>query len=284
LSPRPDGCSTRAEAVATISIVKSLSAWPTVFTIVLLSGGQAHAESYREEEASGSSPEGGVSESERGQTETDGLRAGDLKPPSGDIDDKPRDDRMAKELERSDRKDSGRGLEYFWLSGDVGAAFFDLDLGSDGRMLPGLRESGLGVAYGGGLGVRVLYFSVGARFRAISLSDYDVYTAGLELGLKFPLGAFEPFARLGLGYLGSLRAEVQGQSLTVSGFSTRLSGGADYYFSDAFSLGAELGLNVDAASRGKILNLPTAAPPILGEDTSSLAMGAELMLNVGFHL
>jgi len=192
---------------------------------------------------------------------------------------------MSRELERADRADSGRGLEYFWLSGDIGVALFDIAAGARGEVLPGLSESGAGFAYGGGMGARLLYFSLGGRFRTINLPDYDVWTLGLELGVRFPLGALEPYGRLSAGYLGLLRGQTAGIPLSVSGFSGRLAGGADYYFSDSFSLGLELAFDCAAISRAAVEgSLPSNAPEALERDVASAALGGELMLNVGFHL
>jgi hypothetical protein len=215
----------------------------------------------------------------------DRLESQGLLPPSGDLDSEEENGAMAEELEQADVADSGRGLEYFWLSGDVGFSAFDIAAGARDRVLPGLAESGAGVAYGGGLGARLLYFSLGGRFRTINLPDYDVWTLGLELGIRFPLGALEPYTRFSVGYLGLLRGQTNGIPLSVSGFSGRVAGGADYYFSDSFSLGLELAFDCAAVSRAAVEGtLPASAPEVLRERVGSAALGGELMLNVGFHL
>jgi hypothetical protein len=246
----------------------------------------AWAESYRDDARDSGTSSEDPPPPDEGQPSGDfpQPQPDDLRPPSGDLDDGKGSDAMSRELDLADQADSGRGLEFFWLSGDVGLAYLDLAVSAPGRLLPGLAESGFGPSYGGGIGARLLYFSTGARFRLVNLGSYDVWTLGLELGVRLPLGAFEPYARASGGYLGALRAETLGQQLSVNGFTTRFSGGADYYISDAFSLGAELGLNVGTVSRAPVVGLPAAAPEALGESVSSLALGCELMMNVGFHL
>jgi hypothetical protein len=247
----------------------------------------ALAESYREDPrdaANGTQDATTPPEQDPSTNNPTHSGADDLRPPGGDLDDGKGDDPMSRELDLADQADSGRGLEFFWLSGDVGAAYLDLAVSAPGRLLPGLAESGLGAAYGGGLGARLLYFTTGARFRLINLGSYDVWTLGLELGARLPLGAFEPFGRVSAGYLGVMRAETLGIPLSAGGFFTRFSGGADYYISDAFSLGAELGFSVGTVSRAAVLGVPADGPDALRENVSSLALGCELMMNVGFHL
>lgn len=211
--------------------------------------------------------------------------AGGLVAPDGDLEGSDSRSDIEAELEHADQADSGRGLEYVWLSGDVGLTVMDLAPFSRGAIFPGHEESGAGVAYGGGIGARILYFTVGVRVHGMSLNAYSAWTVLGELGVRLPLGRLEPFGRVGLGYLGTGPVSANGAEASAGGFASRWSAGADYYFSDAFSLGLELSLDLASVSRGALdpalLDNGDQSPYAAG--ASALSISGSSLLNVGFH-
>lgn len=144
-------------------------------------------------------------------------------------------------LDESEREDSGRGLEWFWLQAEGGVHYVGLDTISKGRLLlEGEKGSGAAPVAGLAAGGRVLFFTVGARARASFLPIGQLGTLHLEGGYHVPLGNFEPYVQLGAGYarlFGNDRPEASAKAPTVQGFDARLSGGFDYYVAPQFSLG-----------------------------------------------
>src|SRR5690606_39721722 len=68
-------------------------------------------------------------------------------------------------------------------SSDLGLATFS---GSSG--VASEQATGSGLVYGGALGMRVLYFTLGARFRMASMGDLSPWSLLGEGALRIPLG------------------------------------------------------------------------------------------------
>lgn len=153
-------------------------------------------------------------------------------------------------LQEADEADSGRGLEVAYFDIEGGGQYVDLEaFGASGRGLlpslpgaPSAKTSGFAPSFGVGAGARLLFWTVGPRFRYASFADWDLWTLGGEVGVHIPLGSFEPYVALGAGYakLGHPAKAVfgDGSDVSVRGASFNLSGGADYYLTNVFSIGA----------------------------------------------
>jgi hypothetical protein len=146
------------------------------------------------------------------------------------------------ELARADREDSGRGLEFVWLDGEVGVTHVGLATFNDKHLLDpaDVKSKATGVIVGAGLGVKLLFVTMGARFRYAPLPDYKLWSLAFEGGLHFPLGSFEPYAMLDLGYVSLGSFPGPSSFAKVHGFDARLGGGADYYLTNLFSLGVNV--------------------------------------------
>ncbi len=189
-----------------------------------------------------------------------------------------------RELDTADRDDSGRGLEFVWLTGELGFQAVDLRA-AGGEFVGGPVDSGAsGVVYGGAIGLRVLYFTFGARFRNGSLSHFDLWSLAGEGALHLPFGHFEPYATLGVGYTALTGLVVpggaSGMALSASGVDVRAALGADYYLSDTFSVGGQVG--------GDLLFLSRAAAsggsdPSVAQPGSSVGLGLVASVLVGLH-
>jgi hypothetical protein len=160
------------------------------------------------------------------------------------------------ELEKSDQEDSGRGLEFVWLNGEAGYQHLDIDAFSDDDIAPGADQAQDGFVFGGAAGVKLLYFTLGARFRFGSFDNYQMWSLLGEGGVHFPLGDFEPYANVGVGYA-SIASFNTGTALddggvSIRGLDLRAAVGLDYYLGSAFSLGVQLSGDVLILNRPAI--------------------------------
>jgi len=141
------------------------------------------------------------------------------------------------QLNRADREDSGRGLEFVWLNAEVGFTYIDA---GKNVFPPELKTNKAGLVTGAGIGARLVFVTVGARFRYAPMPNYKFWSLGLEGGIHAPLGALEPYATLGAGYASFGSFEGPGWSAKVDGFDARLAAGVDYYLAPMFSVGANV--------------------------------------------
>lgn len=213
-------------------------------------------------------------------TEPATVGAGGLNAPGALNDNEDDRSSIEKELEEADRRDSGRGLEFVWLNAELGFSTLELNGFSNGGGLLDSTSSagGTGLLYGGAAGVRFLYFTLGGRFRMVSLADMRVWSVAAEAGLKVPFGNLEPHVSLGLGYfaVGEYSAPSAVNVHDIDGFDLRLTGGLDYYLGNYFSIGA--------AVSADMLFLGRPADAVSGLD-GARGIGAKLAVFgvLGFH-
>ena len=185
-----------------------------------------------------------------------GLESGGLTPPSGAPPPgaTPSDPMLPptpteQELAQADREDSGRGLEFVWLNGEVGFEHLGFQTFKSNDLVDAgvVKTTHTGPLFGAGLGVRLVFITLGARFRLASFEIGQLWTLNGEVGLRIPLGALEPYFTLGGGYasLGSFDTDKLGSDFNdagveIRGYNIRGGVGFDYYLSNAFSLGANL--------------------------------------------
>jgi hypothetical protein len=195
------------------------------------------------------------------------------------------------ELERADKEDSGRGLEWVWLNAEVGGQHVGLHTLKADDLVDGelIKTSQTGLLYGGGLGLRILNYTAGVRFRMGTFSDWSLWTLDAEGQFRIPIGRLEPYATLGAGYasLGSFKTDSALVSdVAVRGFNARLGVGLDYYLSNTFSLGANLTGDLLVLSRSAVavpLESDSAEAKVYGKDGSGIGAGATLTVVVGLH-
>ncbi len=160
------------------------------------------------------------------------------------------------QLDRSKKQDSGRGLEWIWV--DVGGGFEHLGLRTfnpkEEAFTAGFVETTAnGGMLSGGLGARLLFFTLGARGRIAFFSPFNRLSLGPEIGFRFPIGNIEPHADVGFGWtgLGSFNGPVAGDAdaIAMRGVYARVGGGVDYYLTPAFSVGLGMSLELLHLSR-----------------------------------
>ena len=144
------------------------------------------------------------------------------------------------------KNDAARDLDFFYLEAETGFQYTSLEsLSVKRNVVPGIvRREDVGGILGAAAGVRLLFLTLGPRVRVGQFQDWDLWTLALELGWRVPIGALEPYMRIGGGYarLGRAFDAVRGNrgSVTIQGYTARLTAGADYFITPAFTFGASV--------------------------------------------
>ncbi|WP_437679438.1 hypothetical protein [Sorangium sp. So ce131] len=255
--------------------------------------------------APGTSPQGAASPDQPNPYDPS-MQAGGLAPPPPMTPPDPlpvSSDSTAQHLDESKKEDSGRGLEIAWLNVEggyqnVGLQTFNID---EEELTAGfISSSANGGVVGAGVGLRLLFFTVGARGRVGFFGDWQLFSAGGEVGMHIPLGKLDPHIDLGFGYagLGSFKSAVSGaaDAIAIRGFYGRISGGLDIYLSPVFSLGANASWEVLALTRPGLssqeierIRSETAATPqqakadLLAAEGSSVGSALAVTAVAGLH-
>ena len=201
--------------------------------------------------------------------------------------------RTSTELRSAQSEDSGIGLEWVYITADIGGAY--TALGALGQSNLGLAKSSAGgMVWGVGAGARLLFITLGARMRNYQLADFTLWSIGGEAAWHAKLGHWDPTVglRASYGFLGSIDAEAFSSATSASrkdfalrGLNLEVMGGADYYFNSYFSVGAELGVGFWFLGRPQ-LTAPTGAPVTdvlytMGGSTNGLSVSGTA--HVGLH-
>ncbi len=237
-----------------------------------------------------------------------GLQAGGLTPPEeAQRDPYTADSTTEQELAKADQEDSGRGLEFFWLNGEAGYEWVGLQTFHANNLVDAkvVKSSEGGFLYGAGAGVRLLFLTLGARFRNGAFSQWNIWTLDGELGLHLPLGSVEPYFTLGGGYatIGSFAADKIGttassNSLDITGWNVRAGVGVDVYLTPVVSIGGNLTGDLLMLARPKVAaavasgggtgsvnasNAQATADEIYAADGSSIGGGLTGTAVLGLH-
>ncbi len=157
-------------------------------------------------------------------------------------------------LDESKKEDSGRGLEFLYVNGQVGAVFDAL--GTFNNSLQMQQTNAGGAMFGAEAGVRLLFLTLGARFRYETLpTAFNIWQLDAVLGFHVSSGKWDLYPSIHGGY--SAIGSVDPNNLSTiapcstcttqdaaNGFSTKganvgFSFGADYYLAKFFSIGIE---------------------------------------------
>lgn len=235
------------------------------------------------------------------QQQPGGMSAGGLAPPSSN----PGDPNAAntagteRELAKADKEDSGRGLEFVWLNAEVGGEHLGLQTFKANNLVDAgtVKTSQTGLLYGAGLGVRLVFITLGARFRLGHFEEWDLWTLNAELGIHIPLGSVEPYFTFGGGYAsmgsfnnGNLGGSLRSEDVDIKGYDIRGGFGIDIYVSSTFSIGANLtgemvGLTRKGVDPSKLQGGTgqQAADQAYKADGSSIGAGVSLTGVAGLH-
>jgi hypothetical protein len=211
------------------------------------------------------------------------MQAGGLTPPApgtGPTPPRPAEPGATqRNLEAADSEDAGRGLEFAWVGAEGGIAYAGLSsLHASGDLIAG-SLNGLAPWVGASAGVRLLYLTLGPRFRIERLSNASLWTLNLDLGFRIPLGKLEPYVTLGGGYarLGSITGAP---SCRIDGFDVRLGGGLDYYLTNALSIGASVTGDLVRLSRSAV---GSTLEPAWQSEASALGLSVNAAGTASLH-
>jgi hypothetical protein len=177
--------------------------------------------------------------------------------------------------------------ELFYANGEVGAEYIGLQsLHLTRELVPSTTNtSDVGPVVGLGAGFRLVFLTLGPRFRYGQFRDWDVWTLNGELGFRAPLGAIEPYLLFSAGF--AKVGRLKNNAVRITGYDIRIGAGFDYYFGRYFSLGASASGEVLGLTRpGANLNQSTGSisDDLLQYDGSSVGAAATASALVGLHL
>jgi hypothetical protein len=143
-------------------------------------------------------------------------------------------------LDQAREKDSGRGVDFLYA--DVEGGFQHVGLktfSSDEESLTAgfVGTTGSGPVIGASVALQLLFVTIGPRVRVGFFPDWQLFSAGGEVGIRIPVGNLEPHLALGAGYT-ALGSFENVEEVDVRGFYARAGGGLDYYVTPVLSLGA----------------------------------------------
>ncbi|AGP34908.1 hypothetical protein [Sorangium cellulosum] len=277
-----------------------------LLTVLASAAAASTAAAQQGQPALGASPGGGAAAPAQTNPYDPSMQAGGLAPPPPMTTPEPEPvspDDTERRLDDAKKEDSGRGLELIWLNVEggyenVGLQTFNID---EEEFTAGfISSSANGGVLGAGAGVRLLYFTLGARGRVGFFDDWQLFSLGGEVGLHLPLGRLDPHVDLGFGYagLGSFKSAVSGaaDAIAIRGFYGRISGGLDLYLSPVFSIGANASWELLALTRpglstaqiDRIKGEAAAAPQqakadLLAAEGSSVGSALALTAVAGLH-
>jgi len=227
------------------------------------------------------------------------LQTGGLTPPpSSPTTQNPAESATYQKLDRAEREDAGRGLEFVWLGVESGYEYLSLDSLHANALLDGsvIAPAGSALLLGAGAGVRLIFLTLGARFRLARQSAWDLWTLNAEIGLHLPLGVLEPSFTLSAGYasLGGLAANgapagFEPNRIDISGFDSRLGAALDWYLNPLLSLGVQssvelLVLSRSGAAQPALADGVSGGPgELYGRDGSGVGLGVSVAAVAGLH-
>jgi hypothetical protein len=204
-----------------------------------------------------------------------------------------------KSLEEGDEDDSGRGLSWFYLDAEggfehLGLETFEVD---ETRIAAGfISSSATGGYIGGGLGVQLVFLTLGPRVRVGFFESFRTVSIGGEVGFRFPILILEPHFELGGGYmtLSGLELGDVGDAVDIRGGYGRISGGLDVFIGEYFSIGGGAGweffgltrpgVSVTELSAEQQGSLDEAQRTALEAEGSSYGSAITIFAKLGLHL
>ncbi len=150
------------------------------------------------------------------------------------------------------------------------------------------RKQDFGAFFGAAAGLKLVFLSIGPHFRMAHFQDWDLWTLDLDLGFHAPLGAFEPFVRLGGGYASLARAFdgiTANRNLRAYGYNVALTFGADWFVTRMLTLGGRVSGDLLALQRAGVdLNAQDGlVNDYLKYDGAAAGLGITGSLAMGLH-
>lgn len=198
--------------------------------------------------------------------------------------------------EEEEEEGDGRDVDFLWIEIEGGISDANLIAFTDSNFVsaatggePVFREvRGTGPFIGAGLGFRVYFLAIGARFYYANYQSFDLGNIGGDITLRLPIPVVEPYARVGFGYGWQGQANYMNPSMsttTVYGWSFDSALGVDIYLANWFTIGAGVGLNVLNMSRQSDPTMPCMAVTDICPGNPGDAVGYQLrgFAQIGFR-
>lgn len=232
------------------------------------------------------------------QVQQDGFQAGGLAPPDDAHKPPPASPQasqstsIVQDLDEAEEKDSGRGLQWLYFDVEGGVQYVGLEtFNSDGlTYAKATGSSAVGPMFGAGLGIQLLFVTLGGRARMGVFKDWNVASFGGEVGFRFPIGSVEPYFDLGGGYamLAGLDKDAWGGDTKIHGGYVRMGLGLDYYITSAFSVGGNVSGDLMVLSRGglkgaSMSGLTPDAQTVASKDGTSVGGALNGTIVLGLH-
>ncbi len=149
---------------------------------------------------------------------------------------------------------------------------------------------GTGPVIGAGLGVRLFWFTLGARASFALYDTFEVGTLGAEVTLRFPIPVVEPWIRAGFGYGwqgdANYGSGVAAAQTTTYGWVFQGGVGLDVFLTDWLALGAGFGLDILNMTRQRDPSAACMSPTDVcpARDGDALGLQMKGLVTLGVHL
>lgn len=181
---------------------------------------------------------------------------------------------------------SGDGILYLQALG--GFSYANLVQFRSDNFIPSAEErAGSGAFGGAAVGVRLWWFTLGARATLARFADFDLGGVGADVGLHFPVPFIQPYLRVGLGYawLGTANfSEPRLSDTDVHGLYVDTGAGVDLRLLSWFSLGAGFDVAFLNLGRQKVQDAGTVNMVNFEEDGDGAGLQIRVHLQATFHL
>ena len=208
---------------------------------------------------------------------------------------------------KPEEKDFSHGLEFLYFNVEGGYESVGLRTLKTSQLLPEtISSSSSGAFFGLGGGLRLLFLTVGPRFRSGSFDQWSLWTLDAEAGIHLPLGRVEPYFTFAAGYAKLVTGDafaLAPTDVTIRGFNARIGMGIDYYADKHFTIGVTATGEILAMSRpgASLTTSPQAeaakcemimdpaqkqqcaSAAVYSADGSSLGMAGTLGAALGLH-
>jgi hypothetical protein len=199
-------------------------------------------------------------------------------------------------------QDSGLGLEWVYLNADAGGAYTNLQSLSESHLAL-QQTSSAGGAFGVAAGVRLLFFTLGARARDLQLSSFNLWELDGEAAFHIRIWRIDPYfgVRGGYAFVGtlgsgavSLASGSSTSDVSVHGINVGPTFGIDVYLSSLVSLGVDANAEFlflqrppaplpPGITQADVAMLPAQQQQLYSLSGSSIGFGAVLTAHLGIH-
>jgi hypothetical protein len=199
-------------------------------------------------------------------------------------------------------QDSGLGLEWVYLNADAGFAYTNMQSLSASNLAIE-KASSAGGAFGVGAGVRLLFFTLGARVRDLQLAAFNLWELDAEAAFHIRIWRIDPYFGVRGGYAfvgglgsGSVNVATGGSSSDVSvhGANVGPMFGIDVYLSSLVSIGADANAEFlflkrppaplpSGVTQADLMMLPAQQQQLYQLSGSSVGFGVVTTAHLGLH-